>query len=216
MPRGSSLMALLSICLMVAACGRGTTAATATTDGGEATTTTVRTGVRFVASDATEARFVIGEVLFGNETEVVATNSDVSVDVTVDLDDPGRSVIGPVRISADGFTTDQTRRDGAIRQFVLESGNHPEIVFNPTNLGSVAAALAGGSTTVSGDLVIKGVSVPVRFSIDVETVSSEEIVAHAHAVVDRTDWGLSIPSVAQVASVENEVRLEIDLVLVPE
>ncbi len=218
---------LLILALVLAACGGNgpadttidtTDSTTPATSPVEATTTTAAsepTGVRFVAGDGTEARFVVWEVLFGNDTEVVAVNTDVTVDVTVDFDEPGRSVIGPVRVAADGFVTDQSRRDGAINQFILESGNHPEIVFNPVDLGRVGSALAGGSTVIRGDLVIKATSVPVTFDVTVESATPEGIVAHAAAEVNRTDWGLSIPNVAQVASVDEQVRLELDLVLVP-
>ena len=171
--------------------------------------------VSFVAGDGTEVRFQVWEVLLGADTLVVATNRSVAVAATVDFSDLGASTVGPVTIDASAFETDQSRRNGAIRQFILQSDAHPVIVFTPTDLGDLAAALAGGTTTVTGDLTIRDVSVPVVFEVVVAEAGPSGIRAFGTATVDRTDWALTIPNVASVASVDEELLLELDLVLVP-
>ena len=66
-----------------------------------------------------------------------------------------------------------------------------------------------------GDLTIRGISNPVTFDVTVDEASADGIEASASATVDRTDWDLNIPSVPFVASVAEEVTLELDLVLAP-
>lgn len=216
-----------ALALVAAACGGDTTDTSeaqstttaaevvTTTTAGDATTTTAgasaATGpVSFVAGDGTQVSFVIAEVLRGDDTIVTATNRSVDVSATVDFD-AGTADLGVITIAAGDFVTDEDRRDGAIDRFILQVSDHPEIVFTPTDTSGLAAS--GGQ--VVGDLTIRDVTNEVTFDVVVDAAGSDGITASATATVDRTAWGLNIPSVPFVANVAEEVELSIDLVLVP-
>ena len=226
------LLALLAVLVLaLVACGDGsesttTAAATATTDApvstdapAETTTTSPTMGpagaVSMSADSGTVARFRIKEVLRGDDTTVVASNPEVSVDVLVDFDDPDASEIGVVTIVADQFRTDESRRDTTINRFILDTGDFPEITFTPTEVVGLADALDGGVAMVTGDLTIRDVTNPVTFELTIEEATAEGVTAEATAEVDRTDWDLNIPSVPFVASVDEMVSLELKLVLAP-
>jgi polyisoprenoid-binding protein YceI len=219
------ILVLAVLALVVAACGgddqsETTTSlpeATSTTTGDAAgTTTTVPREstsagpVTFTVGEGTEARFVIEEVLRGEDTTVVGANPNVEVSATVDFD-AGTVDVGPVTIDAAAFVTDEDRRNGAINRFILDTGSHPTITFAPTDL----SGLTSDGGTITGDLTIRDVTNSVTFEVTVSEASPEGITASATATIDRTDWGLDIPSVPFVASVAEEVLLELDLVLVP-
>ncbi|MEX1288487.1 MAG: YceI family protein, partial [Acidimicrobiia bacterium] len=172
MLRTLSLLAVLG--LVVAACGGAadtadattTTAAPAETTAPAATETTeapsdgedagdAAGAVTFVAGEGTQAGFEVEEVLRGDDVVVVARNGSVDVEVTIDFDDPAASEIGVVTIDAAGFVTDEDRRNNAIRQFILDVGDFPEITFTPTAFDGAADALAGGTGTITGDLTIR-------------------------------------------------------------
>jgi polyisoprenoid-binding protein YceI len=225
-----SLLAVLA--LAVAACGGATdTADTTTTTAAPAETTTTApestetteappdgdaTGsVTFVAGEGSQVGFEIAEVLRGEDVVVVARNGSVDVEATVDFDDPAASEIGVVNIDAAGFVTDEDRRNNAIQRFILDVADFPEITFTPTSFDGAADALAGGTGTITGDLTIRDVTVPVTFEVTATEASPDGITAEATATVDRTDWDLNIPSVPFVASVAEEVLLTLGLVLVP-
>jgi len=67
----------------------------------------------------TTASFTINEVLLGQPNTVVGTTQDVKGSFSLDLGDPAGSEYGPVEINADSFVTDDDRRNGAIRRFIL-------------------------------------------------------------------------------------------------
>lgn len=222
------ILLLAVLALVVAACGGGddepsgetTTSspeATSTTTADAAgTTTTVpsestSTGpVTFTVGEGTEARFVIEEVLRGEDTTVVGANPNVEASAVVDFD-AGTVDVGSVTVDATAFVTDEDRRNGAINRFILDTGSHPTITFTPAD----TAGLTTDGGTITGDLTIRDVTNPVTFEVAVSEASPEGITASATATIDRTDWDLNIPSVPFVASVAEDVRLELDLVLVP-
>lgn len=192
----------------------GTTMPTETSESSE--TTVVATGpVVMSVADGTEVRFSVDEVLRGDDVVVRATNTSVSGEVTVDFADPDQSVLGVITIDATRFVTDEDRRNEAIRRFILDTGDFPEVTFTPVTFTGADDVLDGGVGTITGDLTIRDITNEVTFEVTDGVVAEDGISASAMAVVNRTDWDLNIPSVPFVASVGEEVTLEIDLVLSP-
>lgn len=60
-----------------------------------------------------------------------------------------------------------------------------------------------------GDLTIRDVTLPATFTVEATALSETQITGTATAVVNRADFGLQIPSVPNVANVEEEVELYI-------
>ena len=195
MLRTLSLLAVLA--LLVAACGGAadtadtttttaapaetTTSAPAATDTTEAAAESDDAGdggtVTFVAGEGTQVGFEVAEVLRGDDVVVVAQNGSVDVEATIDFDDPAASEIGVVTIDAAGFVTDEDRRNNAIRQFILDVGDFPEITFTPTSFDGAANALAGGTGTITGDLTIRDATVQVTFEVTATESSPNGITA---------------------------------------
>jgi polyisoprenoid-binding protein YceI len=181
------------------------------------------TGAGAAASDATpfvidqaasEARFVINEVLLGNPTEVTGVTSLVSGTLAIDVADPANTTVGTITIDARDLSTDRNLRNRAIRRFILESNKdeYQYITFTPTAIEGLPPEAAAGdafSFQITGDLKIKDVSQPVTFDVDVQADSEERISGLATATVTRADFNLSIPSAPGVADVTDEVRLEL-------
>lgn len=170
-----------------------------------------------IDSTRSEVRFVVNEVLRGQPTTVTGVNSEISGEVLVDPANPAASQIGVLTIGAGSFVTDNNQRNGAIRRFILQSGDHPTITFAPTQISGLPASAAVGdsfSFQVTGDLTIKDRTNPVTFDVDATAVSENELQLSGSAQVLRGDFSLNIPSVPFVAGVEEEVVLELDLVAV--
>ncbi len=176
--------------------------------------------IRFVVDPAqSEARFIINEELMGSPKTVVGVNDGVSGEVSVNPADPASVQIGPVVIEAGGFVTDSDRRNGAINRFILQSGNYPSITFTPTDMEGMPASVGVGDNLtlqVTGDLTIREITRPETFAVTVQVVSTTELRVSGTAQVLRENYELTIPSVASVANVTNEVQLEFDLVAVVE
>lgn len=161
--------------------------------------------------------FAIDEVLRGEDVTVVGTTQDVAGDIRINVANPSASEIGEIRINARSLMTDQTNRNRAIRQVILKSGEdqYEFITFNPTSLSEMPEAVEVGTPfefTIVGDLTILDTTNEVTFNATVTPVSETEISGSAEAVVMYADWGIIIPEVPFVASVEDDVILTINFV----
>ena len=168
-----------------------------------------------IDGERSEVRFVIDEVLRGQPTTVTGVNSDVSGEMLVDPSNPAATQIGVLTIGAGTFVTDNNQRNGAIRRFILQSGDHPTITFSATQISGMPDVVAVGDTVnfqVTGDLTIRDVTNPVTFDLTAVVASESELQLSGSTQILREDYSISIPRVPFVASVEEEVILELDLV----
>ena len=139
----------------------------------------------------------------------------VEGELTVDPSDPASVQVGEIRIDARDLTTDDDRRTNRLRNDILKSSQdaYRYITFRPTSIdGLPAAAAAGDSFTFqsTGDLTILDTTQPVTFEMTVTAVDEETLQGSGTATIRYADFGINIPRVPMVASVEDEVMLEID------
>lgn len=167
--------------------------------------------------EETEARFYIDEVLRGEPITVVGATSEVSGQIQVDKEDPTRSQIGPIEVETDSLTTDNSFRNGAIRDLILNSGSFPVVRFTPTSVDGLPEQGLVGETyalTITGELTVRDITRPVIFEATVTPASESRLEGSATTTILRSDFGLTIPTVPNVADVSDQVILEIDFVAV--
>ncbi|MDP1625140.1 MAG: YceI family protein [bacterium] len=169
-------------------------------------------GTYNIVASESMVKFEVGEILNGSPFTAVGTTTQIAGTITVDADSVS---LGTIRINARTFKTDNDRRDGAIARAILrsEAAANEFIVFEPTSVQGPARPLASTAQkfTVSGNLTIAGVTKPATFSIDAAIVNGT-VIGTATTVVSRSDYGLVIPSVPFVASVDDEVKISADIV----
>ena len=164
---------------------------------------------------SSKVRFELDEDLRGIRTTVVGTTDQVAGELAVDLNNLAGTQVGTIQINARTLLTDNNFRNRAIQNEILETGSYEFITFTPTAIdGLPASAQAGAETTftITGDLTIRDITQPVTFTITAQVVSGSEIVGSASTTIQRADFGLNIPSVRDVANVEEVVELYIDFV----
>ena len=162
-----------------------------------------------------QVRFELNEELRGEPKTVVGVTDQVAGEVAVNLSDLSSTQVGVIRINARTLVTDNDFRNRAIQNQILDTGSHEFITFAPTSVDGLPASAAVGEEitfTVSGDLTIRDITQPVVFTVTATAVSEGQLAGTASAVVLRADYGLQIPSVPNVANVEEEVELYIDFV----
>jgi polyisoprenoid-binding protein YceI len=169
---------------------------------------------RFVSGGA-EARFLIDEVLMGQNKTVVGVTSQVEGELTVDPANPSAVQVGTIRIDASDFTTDDRRRTNRVRNDILKSSQEAfrYITFTPTSLTGLPATAAPGDRftfQVTGDLKILETTLPVTFDMSVTVVDDATLQGSGRAMIRYADFGIRIPQVPMVASVSDDVKLEID------
>jgi polyisoprenoid-binding protein YceI len=170
-----------------------------------------------ISPDETTVQFTIYEELSGQPQDVVGTTNQIAGELAVDFADASSAQVGVIQINARTFVTDNSRRDGAIRNFILNTAAYEYITFTPTELIGLSGPVAPGTTAkfqLAGDLTIGAVTRPVVFDVSVDVVSADRLDGTASATIRRSDFNLSIPSVPRVANVGDDIRLQINGVAV--
>lgn len=146
-----------------------------------------------IVSEESEARFSVYET-FPLGTAVGRTNQ-VAGDILVDFNNPVNSQIGTIRINVRTLRTDDTDRDRSIRCCVLLSAQdaYEFADFVPTLITGLPEQVVVGQTIpfqVMGNLILRGVTKPVTFSVSLTLINPNEIRAVADATVNRSDFGI--------------------------
>jgi len=162
-----------------------------------------------------EVRFQLDEDLRGVRTTVVGVTDQVAGEIAINLADLSTARVGLIQINARTLATDNNFRNRAIQNEILETGDYEFITFSPTAIEGLPASAAIGEAVefvLVGDLTIRDITNPVQFNVTATAVAEDQLVGTATASVFRADYGLQIPSVPNVANVEDEVELTIDFV----
>lgn len=168
-----------------------------------------------ILQDGSEASFSIYEELNGQPKTVVGATNQVAGEIALDLSDLSKTQVGVIQVNARTLATDNDRRNRAIRNFILNTDQYEFITFTPTAITGLSGAAQPGQPftfQIAGDLTIRDVTQPVVFNVTAQGESLMRITGTATAVVRRSDYNLTIPSVPNVANVGEEVTLEIDFV----
>ena len=168
-----------------------------------------------INSAGSQARFELDEDLRGSRTTVVGTTNQVAGEVAVDLNDLSQTQVGIIQINARTLATDNNFRNRAIQNEILDTGAYELITFAPTAITGLPASAAVGETvnfTIEGNLTIRDITNRVTFAVQATAVSLTQITGTASTIIPRDAYGLTIPSVPNVANVEEEVELIIAFV----
>jgi polyisoprenoid-binding protein YceI len=160
-----------------------------------------------------QVRFELNEELRGEPKTVVGTTAQVAGEIAVDRSDLSNTQVGILQVNARTLTTDNNFRNRAIQNEILNTGEHEFITFKPTAINGLPDSVDIGGTvnfTIVGDLTIRDITNEVTFNVDATLVSETELTGTASTVVSREAYDLNIPSVPNVANVEEEVELYID------
>ena len=170
-----------------------------------------------IVPEESEVRFRIDEVLRGADYTAVGITNEVAGDIAIDLTNPANSELGLVRINVRTLETDAGNRNQALRSFILKSAQdeYEFAEFQPTELVGLPETVSVGepfSFQIVGDLTVTGVTNPVTFDAMVTLDADNRLSGQAVTTVLYPDFNLTIPSAPFVASVDEDVQLEIDFV----
>ena len=160
-------------------------------------------------------RFELDEDLRGQLNAVVGITDQLAGEIALDLSDLSTVQVGIIQINARTLATDNSFRNRAINNEILDTDSYEFITFTPTSVDGMPASTNMDEEvnfTITGDLTIRDITQPAVFEVSATAVSDTQLVGSARAVVLRSDYDLRIPSVPSVANVEEEVELYIDFV----
>ena len=197
---------------------RESTASVALVLGSAASAQTPEVALRYrVVADRSEARYRVREQLAGISFPSDAVGTTSAIDGSLSLDAHGRIRPSDSRLTVDLRTmrSDKDRRDNYVRRNTLETERYPMAVFIPSELRGLPFPLPQTGTAsfeLVGDLTIRDTTRRATWEATA-TFSGQEVSVKAKTSFRFADFGLSIPRVASVLSVEDTIRLETDLLL---
>jgi polyisoprenoid-binding protein YceI len=163
-------------------------------------------------------RFELDEDLRGQRVTVVGVTDQVAGELAANPQDLTTVQVGVMQINARTLLTDNDFRNRAIQNEILDTGEYEFITFTPTAITGLSGSAAPGTDftfQVEGDLTIRDITMPVTFSVVARLDSENQISGTASTTINRADYNLNIPSVPNVANVEEQVELYIDFVANP-
>lgn len=174
-------------------------------------------GVVLTVAEGSAARYLVGEQLVRIPNPIVAVGetSDVSGAIVFGADgavDPAASIVS---VGLSGFVSDEDRRDNYVRSRLFDTRRFPraELAVRETpGLPFPIPESGEAAFQIIGDLTIQGVSKTVAWDA-AATFSADSAEGSASTTVTFDDFGLSKPSFAFIISVEDEIRLEMDIIM---
>ena len=104
------------------------------------------------------------------------------------------------------LTSDQNRRDNAIRRDWLQSSRFPTATFKATAIQNAPASYNEGEEAtfqLLGDLTIREVTKPVTFDVTA-TLQGDTIRGEATTQIKMTDFGFEPPAIGNILTVGDD------------
>jgi polyisoprenoid-binding protein YceI len=173
-----------------------------------------------LADSGNEARYLVREQLaaLSFPSDAIGKTTDMSGALVVSPDGAFVSGESKIVVQLASIRTDEDRRDNYVRQRVLETARYPEAIFVPKEArGLDVSALRSGETTFElvGDMTVHGATEEVVWNVTA-SLSGDSLTGTATTEFTFEDFGMTVPSVMVVLSVEDRIRLEYDFSFVLE
>jgi polyisoprenoid-binding protein YceI len=170
-----------------------------------------------VVPEESEVRYRIREQLVGLSFPNDAVGATSAVEGGVALDARGRILRDHSRLTVDLRTlrSDEARRDNYVRRNTLETERYPTVTFVPIEARRLPFPLPQTGSApfeLVGDLTVKEVTRRVTWDA-MATFEGPRVTVRARTAFRFHDFGLRVPRVSVVLSVEDDIKLEADLVL---
>lgn len=179
------------------------------------------TGTRWIlVPEESEARYRVTEQLAGFDFPNDAVGATREIAGTLVLDADGAIVAGEseFRVQLGSLTTDNERRDLYVRGRTLEVDQYPEAALVPLGFLDLPTPLLQSgkvSFSLEADLTLHGHTRPTVWQISAD-FGPKTVTGLATTAFPFATFGISIPQVARVLSVADNIRLELEFRMVKE
>jgi polyisoprenoid-binding protein YceI len=168
------------------------------------------------AADSVFVGYRIQELFAAATVKRTATGRTPKVKGTMSV---SGGTVASAQIAADltGLTSDQARRDSAIRERGLETGRFPETTFTLTAPITLPSAPVKGTSyrvTATGDLALHGVTRSVQVALEAKWNGSTIAVAGSAPIV-LGDYGMASIKIPGFIETDDHGTLELQLLFVP-
>lgn len=170
-------------------------------------------------STGNQARYLVREQLVNIALPGDAVGSTSAVTGAIAFDSAGKIIPSASRfeVQVSGLTSDRTRRDGYVRGRLLETKQHPTVVFAPTAVRGLQFPLprsGSQSFELLGNLTVIGVSRPTTWRVSTQ-FAPDGMTGTSSTAFTFADFELQQPRVPVLLSVADTIRLEYAFRLAP-
>jgi polyisoprenoid-binding protein YceI len=160
-----------------------------------------------------QASYHAREQLAGNDlpSDAVGSTHSVSGTVVVNPDGSVASDQSQINVDLSSLTSDEDQRDNFIKRNTLQVQQFPTASFVPTQVAGLALPLptAGQQTfQLLGNLTVHGVTQPATWQVTAQ-FGDASVSGDATTDVHITDFGMTIPHVGPVLSLNDALTLEL-------
>lgn len=218
------LLLLVALCLLLVGCAPATPAPAAQA---EPTPTPLPAAPGFrtfvVVPEESSAAYLVDEEFFADALrkyniaagQKVTIGSTNRVEGSLALDLNAAQPLGPNEFTVDllSLTSDQSLRDGWLRENALESEKFPEARFVASAIEGAPANYSEGEEArfqLVGELTVRSITLPVTFDVTA-TLSGDTIRGVAEAKVQMSDFGVTPPNFANTLVVADLFTIRIEL-----
>lgn len=170
-----------------------------------------------VAPTGNEARYRVREQLLHHDlpNDAIGRTTAITGGITIAKDGSIDTAASKITIDVTSLTSDKERRDGYVRQRILETAQYPTVVFTPTAFHGVKLppTSAAQSFDVAGLLTVHGVTRPTVWHVTAQSTDAD-LTGTGRTQFTFEDVSLSQPHVPVVLSVADTITLEYDFHLV--
>ena len=172
-------------------------------------------GVTVSLSEASVARYLVGEQLarLSMPNDAIGETPDVSGSVAFDADGKVDSSKSVVMVGLAGLKSDESRRDGYVRNRVFDVSQYPDAELVITEVADLPWPLPeSGEVTflLIGDFTVRDVTTLTKWDVTAE-ISGGTVSGQAKTVLTFEQLKMSKPSFSFILSVEDDIRLELDI-----
>jgi polyisoprenoid-binding protein YceI len=169
-------------------------------------------GTYTVAKDQSSAWYSVHEVFLDKKVNATAVGKTSAIEGQLVFQ---KGAIQPSKVTVDvrSLKSDQDRRDNIIKTRALESSKYPTAEFSVTGVDGNTEALAEGKTVplkLKGNLLVHGVAKPVVWD-GTATMQNGAIHLTANVAFVFKDFGMEPPNILNLISVDEHIRLDVDL-----
>ncbi len=167
-----------------------------------------------------EVSYEVGEVFLNQDNAfniAIGITTELNGEILVDRDNPNNSSIGTIRVDVSKLTSDNRRRDNAIRERFLQSAQFPIVEFTPHDIQRLPDNYEEGQQVifqVTGDVTIRDVTKPATFDVTM-VGNGDTISGEATTTILMSDYGFGPISIAGILNTEDEVKIKVVFVARP-
>ena len=183
---------------------------------GEAARTRATAYERFVIEPSqSRALYRVGEVFlrFNRPNVAVGVTQAIRGEIFIDRNRLANSRLGVIQVDISQLTSDEPRRDQAIRERWLESARFPIAQFRPSEVEGLPETYREGlqvPVRLHGNLKIRDAERPVTFE-GAFVLEGDVLRGTARTTIRMTDFGFDPPSILGLLRVQDEAEIQVDI-----